>query len=186
MVSTNKLSKGIVLKIDGDLYSVVEYQHHKPGKGGAVVRTKLKNLLKGTTIDKTFRADEKVEDVEIERRNSKFLYQDGDDYVFMDNQTFEQEHVPADVVGDAKDYLMEDMDVDVSIYEGNILLIDLPIFVELKVTHTEPGIKGDTVGTSFKPATLETGVNINVPLFIDIDDIIKVDTRTHKYMERLK
>jgi elongation factor P len=171
--------------MDGDLYVVVSYQHVKPGKGPAFVRTKIKNLKKESTVDKTFRPDEKIEDVFIERRKMQYLYDDGDSSVFMDTETYEQETIPNSSIQEEKQLLKENEEVEVSFFEDRIISVDLPTFVQLKVTHTEPGLKGDTATTTYKPATVETGAVIQVPLFVDEGDIVKVDTRTGEYVERL-
>ncbi len=185
LVSTNDLKKGIVLSVDGELYSVLEYQHHKPGKGKAVVRTKLRNIRKDSVIDKTFQADDKVEDVELSRRKMQYLFNDGDMYTFMDTENFEQMTVSKEFLGGTCDYLMDEMIMEAAFVEEELISIEPPMFVEMKVTFTEPGLKGDSVSSTTKPATLETGLQINVPLFINIDDVLKVDTRSGKYIERV-
>lgn len=169
---------------DGELFSIVEFQHVKPGKGGAFVRTKLKNVKTGAVIDRTFRAGEKVEDVRIEKRKKQFLYSDGDIYHFMDNETYEQIEVRGDNIGDALKYLKENMNVDIAMYESQVIGIELPAHIELKVTETDPGLKGDTATGGTKPATLETGAIVAVPLFIEIGDVIRIDTRTNEYVTR--
>lgn len=185
VITANDLRKGIIFRMDGDLYVVVSYQHVKPGKGPAFVRTKIKNLKKESTVDKTFRPDEKIEDVFIERRKMQYLYDDGDSSVFMDTETYEQETIPNSSIQEEKQLLKENEEVEVSFFEDRIISVDLPTFVQLKVTHTEPGLKGDTATTTYKPATVETGAVIQVPLFVDEGDIVKVDTRTGEYVERL-
>ena len=186
MVSSNDLRKGMILKIDGELYAVLFYQHHKPGKGGAVVRTKLRNIKKDTVVERTFKADEPLEDVNVETRQMQLLYEEGEDYVFMDLENYEQFHVPREIVGDATKYLKNEMICNVYVYEGEIILIEPPMFVELKVVDTDPGVRGDTVSGGSKPATLETGAVVQVPLFVNIGDVIKVDTRDDRYVERVK
>ena len=186
MVSTNDLKKGTVLKIDGELFSVVDFQHVKPGKGGAFVRTRIKNMKKGTTIDRTFRAGEKVEDVRLETRSMQYLYDEGDTLVFMDTESYEQESIPKSAIGDAINFLKEQDIVDIAMYNGEPITIEPPNFVVLKVTYAEPGIKGDTATNVQKPVKLETGAEIKVPLFVNEGDFIKVDTRTGVYVERVK
>jgi elongation factor P len=183
VITTNDLKNGYVLDIDGDLVSVVSFQHVKPGKGGAFVRTKLKNLITGATLDRTFRAGEKVERVITETREMQFLYQDGEDLVLMDNSTYEQINVPAANVENV-DLLAPNTDVQVLFVRGNPLRVDLPTFVELTVTRTDPGVKGDTVSNVTKPAELETGATVDVPLFVNEGDRLKIDTRTREYSAR--
>lgn len=185
MISVNELRKGKVIKVDGDLFSCMEYDHHKPGKGKAYVRTKMKNLSKGSIVDMTFNSDDKVEDVFVERRTAQYLYNDGDSYVFMDTETYEQNPVPASELGDYVNYLIEEMEVEIEVYEGSIINVELPNHVVLEVTYTEPGLKGDTSGTARKPAEVETGLTVNVPLFIENGDRLKIDTRTGEYLERM-
>jgi elongation factor P len=186
VINANDIRKGTILKLDGALYSVLEFSHVKPGKGGAFVKAKLRNIDKGNLLEKSFRATEKVEDVSLEHRNYNFSYIDGDNYVFMDNDTYEQHEVHESIIDEAKNYLVEGMDTDVALYEGAIVEINLPPHVALTVTYTEPGVRGDTATSATKPATLETGVVINVPLFVNQDEKIKVDTRTGEYVERVK
>jgi len=187
MASTSEFRNGLILRIDNDLYSIVEFQHVKPGKGGAFVRTKLKNLKTGQVLDKTYRSGEKVEDVRVENRTMQYLYKQGDEqYVFMNTDTYEQIYIEKEIPGKATDYLIEGMEVDI-LFDGNEPInINLPIFVELKVIKTEPGLKGNTATGGTKPATLETGQIIQVPLFIDQGDKVKVDTRSDEYIERVK
>ena len=184
MVSTNQFRTGMVIKLGGELYSIVEYDFYKPGKGGAIVRTKLKNIRLKTIIDKTFQSGEKVEDVYMEKRKLQYLYRDGDSYCFMDNESFEQSHVSKDVLGDAVYYLKENMEVGIYYCEDKMVDVDLPSSVALKIAHTEPGIRGDTAKGGTKPATLETGKVVQVPLFINADDTINVDTRSGEYLGR--
>ncbi|GAA4902582.1 elongation factor P [Tessaracoccus lubricantis] len=185
MVSTNDLKNGMVLDLDGQLWQVLWFQHHKPGKGNTVVRSKLKHVLTGKIIDKTFNSDTKVDTAKVDRSEMQYLYIDGDDYVFMDNTTFEQVHVSAETVGDAKDYLLENQNAFVATHEGNPLFIELPASVELVVDYTEPGLQGDRSTGGTKPATLETGKQIQVPLFITTGEKIKVDTRDGSYLGRV-
>ena len=184
MATTNDLKNGMVLKIDNQLWQVVEFQHVKPGKGPAFVRTKLKNVLTGKNVDKTFNAGIKVETATVDRRDMQYLYNDGQDYVFMDLDTYEQLPVSADVVGDAANFMLENQTAIVATHDGNVLFIELPASVVLEVTFTEPGLQGDRSNAGTKPATLETGYEIQVPLFIDQGTKIKVDTRTGEYINR--
>ncbi|MBB1484706.1 elongation factor P [Tessaracoccus sp. MC1865] len=185
MVSTNDLKNGMVLDLDGQLWQVQWFQHHKPGKGNTVVRSKLKHVLSGKIVDRTFNADTKVETATVDRSEMQYLYMDGDDYVFMDIATFDQLHVPAETVGDAKDYLLENTNAFVATHEGAPLFIELPTSVELIVTYTEPGLQGDRSTGGTKPATLETGKQIQVPLFITNGEKVKVDTRDGSYLGRV-
>jgi len=185
VATTNDLKNGLVLKLDGgELWAVVEFQHVKPGKGGAFVRTKLKNVLSGKVVDKTFNAGVKVEVANVDKREMQFSYMDGDDYVFMDTETYDMLHVSRTAVGDSANYLLENMLATVAINEGNVLYVDLPAAVELLVAETEPGLQGDRSTGGTKPATLETGAEIKVPLFITTGEKVKVDTRTGDYLGR--
>ncbi|GAA1515854.1 elongation factor P [Sphaerisporangium rubeum] len=185
MATTNDLKTGLVLKLDGgDLWSVVEFQHVKPGKGGAFVRTKLKNVLSGKVVDKTFNAGVKVEVANVDRREMQYSYLDGDDYVFMDTETYDMLNVPRATVGDAANYLLENTLATVAVNEGNVLYVELPAAVELTIANTEPGLQGDRSTGGTKPATLETGAEIKVPLFITTGERVKVDTRTGEYLGR--
>lgn len=184
MVSTNNLKNGMTLNLDGVLWQVVENQHHKPGKGQAVVRTKLKRVEGGKVVERTFRAGEDLEQAIVQRKTLQFLFRDGDDFVVMDAESYEQAHLSPAVIGDAAKWLLEGDEISVQDYEGRIVGIDLPTAVTLEVTHTEPGLAGDTATTTFKPATLETGVEIQVPLFVSIGDKVKVDTRSGEYLSR--
>ena len=186
MADTSDFRNGLIIKFKNDLYSIVEFQHVKPGKGGAFVRSTLKSMTTGKVIDNTFRAGEKVDVVKVERKKFQYLYKDGDLLVCMDNETYEQIHVPASLFGDGVNYLKESEEVEILFNGSEIVSVDTPIFVELKVTETEPGFKGNTATGALKPAKLETGASINVPLFIDVDDLLKVDTRTGEYVERIK
>ena len=185
MASTNDLKNGMVLDLDGQLWQVLWFQHHKPGKGNTVVRSKLKHVLTGKIIDRTFNSDTKVDTATVDRREMQYLYLDGDDYVFMDNTSFEQFHVSAETVGDAKDYMLENQTAIVATHEGTPLFIELPAAVELEVTYTEPGLQGDRSTGGTKPATVETGLQIQVPLFITTGERIKVDTRDGSYQGRV-
>ncbi|MHA6511791.1 elongation factor P [Tessaracoccus sp. Z1128] len=185
MASTNDLKNGMVLDLDGQLWQVLWFQHHKPGKGNTVVRSKLKHVLSGKIIDRTFNSDTKVDTATVDRREMQYLYLDGDAYIFMDNTSFEQFHVPAETVGDAKDYMLENQTAIVATHEGEPLFIELPASVELEVTYTEPGLQGDRSTGGTKPATLETGKEIQVPLFITTGERIKVDTRDGSYQGRV-
>ncbi|HJE52447.1 MAG TPA: elongation factor P [Tessaracoccus flavescens] len=185
MASTNDLKNGMVLDLDVQLWQVLWFQHHKPGKGNTVVRSKLKHVLTGKIIDKTFNSDTKVDTATVDRREMQYLYLDGDDYVFMDNQSYEQLHISNEIVGDAKDYMLENQTAIVATHEGTPLFIELPANVELEVTYTEPGLQGDRSTGGTKPATLETGKEIQVPLFITTGEKIKVDTRDGSYQGRV-
>lgn len=182
--STNDLKTGMTLDLPEGLFQVVEFQHVKPGKGGAFVRTRLRNVRSGGILDKTFRADERVEQAVVDKREMQFLYRDGGDYVFMDNTTFEQITVPPETLGDAAHYIVEGSTVMLQFYRDEIIGTDLPAAVELTVTETEPGLQGDRVSGARKPATLETGLTVQVPLFVNPGDRIKVDTRTGEYLTR--
>ncbi len=185
MATTNDLKNGMVLNLDGQLWTVQWFQHHKPGKGGAVVRTKLKNVTSGKIVDKTFNADVKVDTANVDKRTMTYLYNDGDSYVFMDSTTFDQIHVTPETVGDAKNFLLENQDAIVAMHEGNPLYLELPASVELVVEYTEPGLQGDRSTGGTKPAKLETGHQVSVPLFITTGEKIKVDTRDSSYLGRV-
>ena len=185
MATTNDLKNGMVLSLDGQLWSVVWFQHHKPGKGGAVVRTKLKSVLSGKVVDKTFNADVRVETANVDKRTMSYLYNDGDSYVFMDTSTYDQIHVSPDVVGDAARFLLENTDVVVAVHEGTPLYIELPASVELAVEYTEPGLQGDRSTGGTKPARLETGYQVQVPLLVTTGERVKVDTRSGTYLGRV-
>ena len=184
MATTNDLKNGMVLNLDGQLWSVTEFQHVKPGKGGAFVRTTLKNVLSGKVVDKTFNAGTKVETATVDKRNMTYLYKDGTDFVFMDGDTFEQIYVPAATVGTGADYLLDNTEVIVAVHDGTPLFVELPVTMELVVSHTDPGLQGDRSTGGTKPATLETGAEIQVPLFITTGEKIKVDTRDGRYLGR--
>jgi len=185
VATTNDLKNGIVLKIDGQLWTVVEFQHVKPGKGGAFVRTKLKNVLSGKVVDRTFNAGLKVETANVDKRDYQYLYKDGDDFVFMDTDTFDQLHVSSTTVGDAAHFLLENQSTMVATNEGVPLYVELPPSVVLEVTYTEPGLQGDRSSAGTKPATLETGYEIQVPLFLESNTKVKVDTRDGSYLGRV-
>jgi elongation factor P len=184
-VSTNDLKNGMTLDLPEGLFSVVEFQHVKPGKGGAFVRTKLKNVRTGAVLERTYRADEKLEQAIIDKREMQYLYTEGTDYVFMDNTTFDQMQVPGAALGEAARYVKEGDSVILQLYNGSIVGVDLPAAVELAVTETEPGVQGDRVSGARKPATLETGHQVQVPLFVNTGDRVKVDTRTGEYLTRV-
>ncbi|GAA2890896.1 MULTISPECIES: elongation factor P [Microbacterium] len=185
MASTADIKNGVVIKIDGQLWSVVEFQHVKPGKGGAFVRTKLKNVVTGKSVDKTYNAGTKIEIENVDRRDFTYLYTDGDSFVFMDQEDYDQINVPAATVGDAKNYMLENQQVQIALNNGNPLYIELPASVVLEVTYTEPGLQGDRSSAGTKPATLETGYEIQVPLFLETGTKVKVDTRTGDYLGRV-
>ena len=185
MATTNDLKNGMVLNIDGQLWSVLWFQHHKPGKGGAVVRTKLKSVLSGKVVDKTFNADVKVDVATVDRREMTYLYSDGESYVFMDSTTYDQLPLSPDVVGEASNFLLENQSATVAVHEGTPLYIELPASVELTVEYTEPGLQGDRSSGGTKPARLETGYEIQVPLFITTGEKVKVDTRSGDYLGRV-
>ena len=184
MASTNELKNGMVLDLDRQLWTVVEFQHVKPGKGPAFVRTKLKNVMSGKVIDRTFNAGIKVDTATVDKRDMQYLYADAGDFVFMDTANFDQITVPARVVGDTANYMLENQIANVAIHEGVPLFVELPASVELTVSYTEPGVQGDRSNAGTKPATLETGADIQVPLFITIGEKIRVDTRTGGYLGR--
>jgi elongation factor P len=185
-VSTNDFKNGMTLELDGTLFQIIEFQHVKPGKGGAFVRSKLRNVKTGAVLERTFNAGVKVGLAIVERKDYQYLYPDGDDFVFMDLQTYDQVHVPADLVGDRSDYLLEGAEAQVALHEGVPITVDLPASVVLAITKTDPGVKGDTRTGAMKPATLETGAVVSVPLFVEEGEKIKVDTRSGEYIERVK
>jgi elongation factor P len=184
-ITTNDLKNGITLELDNGLFQVVEFQHVKPGKGGAFVRTKLRNLKSGNMLERTFNAGIRVEQAILERSEMQFLYRDGDDYVFMDNETYDQMTVPPVALGDAADYLIESMIAQIALYQGEIVTVEIAASVELEIAETDPGLQGDRSTGGRKPATLQTGKVVQVPLFINIGDKVKVDTRTGEYMTRV-
>ncbi len=184
MATTNDLKNGMTLNIDGQLWNVVDFQHVKPGKGGAFVRTRLKNIMSGKVVDRTFNAGVKVDVANVNKREMQYLYREGDDFVFMDTQDYDQPHIPRQTVGGAADYLLEEQTATVAFNDGTPLYVELPASVELTVSQTDPGVQGDRSTGGTKPATLETGAQINVPLFITTGEKVKVDTRTGDYMGR--
>lgn len=185
MASTAEIRNGVVLNMDGQLWTVIEFQHVKPGKGGAFVRTKLKNVTSGKTVDRTFNAGAKIETANVDRRDFSYLYADGDGYVFMDTSDYDQLTVPAVVVGDAANFMLENQAVTVALHEGEPLYVELPASVVLEITYTEPGLQGDRSTGGTKPATVETGYQIQVPLFLETGTKVKVDTRTGDYLGRV-
>src|SRR3954469_514092 len=186
MATTNDLKNGMVLNIDGQLWSVVEFQHVKPGKGPAFVRTKLRNVESGKNVDRTFNAGTKVEVANVDKRTMQYLYNDGTSYVFMDTGTYDQLEISPEIVGDAKNFLLENQEAIVATNDGRVLFVELPASVELEITFTEPGLAGDSATGRTKPATLETGHEIQVPLFINQGERVKVDTRDSSYLGRVK
>jgi elongation factor P len=184
-ISTNDFKNGMTLELDNGLFTVVEFQHVKPGKGGAFVRTKIKNARTGAVLDRTFNAGVKVEQAIVEKRDFQFLYKSGDEYIFMDTGSYDQMSVDPVRLGDAANYLIEQATALLTMYQGEIINVEIPASVELTVTETEPGIKGDRVSGAMKPATLETGKALQVPLFINIGDKVRVDTRTGDYITRV-
>ena len=184
MISAGEFRNGVTIEYEGDIYVILEFQHVKPGKGAAFVRTKIKNLVTGSVVEKTFRPTEKMGRAHIDRKEMQYLYNDGELFHFMDNETYEQTAVNAKDVGDSLKYVKENEMVKILSYNGNIFGIEPPLFVELEITETEPGFKGDTATGATKPATVETGAQINVPLFINQGDVVKVDTRTGEYLGR--
>ncbi|EOM75919.1 elongation factor P [Rhodococcus rhodnii] len=185
MASTSDFKNGLVLQIDGQLWSIVEFQHVKPGKGPAFVRTKLKNVMSGKVVDKTFNAGVKVETATVDRRDMTYLYHDGTDYIFMDGDTYDQIPMSEETVGSGAKFLLENTEVQVATHEGTPLFVELPVTVELVVQHTDPGLQGDRSTGGTKPATLETGAEISVPLFINTGDKLKVDSRDGSYLGRV-
>lgn len=186
MISTSELKNGLTIKMDGQLFQVIEFQHVKPGKGGAFVRTKLRSLTSGNVLERTFRSGEKLEDAFIEYKKLQFSYASGDEYHFMEEKTYEQFQLTAEQMGDVPHFLKENMVVTASFYEGRLMSIEPPMFVELAVVEADPGLKGDTAKSGTKSVKLETGYSIQVPLFVDIGDLLKIDTRTGDYVERVK
>lgn len=184
MIDTSQFRKGLKIEIENAPHAIIDFQHVKPGKGGAFVRTKLRNLLSGSVIDRTFNSGEKFEKSDLVQRKMQFLYADGDDYHFMDTETFDQQFLGADVLGDAVKWLKESMEVDALVYEGKVIDIELPTTTDLEVTDCPPAFKGDTAAGSGKPATVETGAVVTVPYFIEVGQVIRIDTRTGKYVTR--
>ncbi|HLV09088.1 MAG TPA: elongation factor P [Halanaerobiales bacterium] len=184
MISTNDFHTGLTVEMDGTVYEIIDFQHSKMGRGGALVKTKLRDVQNGGVMEKTFRGGEKVKRAHVETREKQYLYRDGDSYVFMDKESYEQISLDKEQLGDKINYLKENMILELLMYEGQAIDINLPTFVELKVINTQPGIKGNTVSGGSKPATLETGAVVQVPLFISEGEVIKVDTRSKEYIER--
>jgi elongation factor P len=184
-LDTSSFRNGLKIDIDGTPYVIIYFQHVKPGKGGAFVRTKIKNLLNGKTVDKTFRSGEKVTEAEVEERTMQYLYKDGDDCIFMDTKNYDQVPITDDVIGANAKFLLENAEVDVLFWKGNPVSIELPAFVEIIINQSDPGVKGDTSSGATKPATLETGAVIQVPLFVKEGEKVRVDTRTGEYCERV-
>ncbi|MFD1713608.1 elongation factor P [Amnibacterium flavum] len=185
MASTSDIRNGVVLNIDGQLWNVIEFQHVKPGKGGAFVRTKLKNVVTGKVVDRTYNAGAKIDVENVDRRDYQYLYRDGDAFVFMDTSDYDQVSIPATVVGDAANFLLENQNATVALNNGNPLYVELPASVVLEITYTEPGVQGDRSNAGTKPATVETGYEIQVPLFVGMGTKVKVDTRTGDYLGRV-
>ena len=186
MIDTSDFKNGLNIFVDGEPYSILWFQNHKPGKGGAVMRTKLKHLRKGSIVDKTFKSGEKFDSVDVERRKKQYLYADTESFHFMDQITYDQIAFPKERMGEQAGYLKENIEVNAIYLEGELVTIELPLSVELKVVSSAPGAKGDTVSSASKPATVETGIDVAVPLFIKEGDVIKVDTRTGEYLERVQ
>ena len=185
MISAGDFRNGTTFEMDGKVYKIVEFQHVKPGKGAAFVRTKLKDVMSGNVLERTFNPTEKVQEAQIDRKDMQYLYNDGDMYYFMDNETYEQLPLTKDELGDTLNYLTDNMQVKVISFKGKVFGIEPPLFVELEITYTEPGFKGDTSTGASKPATTQTGYVVNVPLFVEIGDKIRIDTRTGEYRERV-
>lgn len=185
MISAGDFRNGTTFEMDGKVYKIVEFQHVKPGKGAAFVRTKLKDVMSGNVLERTFNPTEKVQEAQIDRKDMQYLYNDGDMYYFMDNETYEQLPLTKEELGDTLNYLTDNMQVKVISFKGKVFGIEPPLFVELEITYTEPGFKGDTSTGASKPATTQTGYVVNVPLFVEIGDRIRIDTRTGEYMERV-
>lgn len=186
MIATNHFKRGLKIELEGEPFFIVEFQHVKPGKGGAFVRTKLKSLITGNVIDRTFRSGDKVKKPDFEEKEMQYLYRDDNGYTFMDLDSYEQVLVSPEDMGDAQGFLQEQVSVTVQLYNGKPLGVELPIFVELKVIKSEPGVKGDTASGATKPAELETGAVIQVPLFVEEGDVVKIDTRDGAYIERIR
>ena len=184
MISSNDFKTGLSIELDGDAFVVVDFQHVKPGKGAAFVRAKLKNLRTGATVERTFNAGEKMPKAHLDRREMQYLYNDGENYICMDMETFDQIPLSEAQMGDGKIYLKENMNISILLFQGNVIGVDLPGQVELEVIATDPGIKGDTASGGNKPATLETGAVVRVPFFINVGDILRINTKTGEYIER--
>jgi elongation factor P len=185
MIDANELRKGTTFILDGELYQVLEYQHYKPGRGNAIIRTKIRNLRTGSTIPRNFLSGERFEEAPVERRTVQYLYEDGEAFYFMDTQTYDQVHMNADMVGDRAGFLKEGMEVTLTVLESEVLDVDLPASVELEVVDSELAVAGDTATGASKTITCETGLQVNVPLFINVGDTIRVDTRTGAYLTRV-
>lgn len=185
MISTNEFRTGVTIEVEGAIYTVVDFQHVKPGKGSAFVRAKLKNIRTGGVVERTFRAGEKLAKAHMERREMQYLYKEGESYVFMDNENYNQISLTVDQVGNGVKFLKDNMNIIMLTHDEELIGLDLPYFVELEVTEADPGLRGDTATGGTKPATLETGLIIQVPLFIEVGDVIRVDTRTQEYLERV-
>lgn len=186
MADTSDFRNGLIIKFRNDLYTLIEFQHVKPGKGGAFVRTTLKNLKTGRVLENTFRSGESIDVVRVERKKYQYLYREADFLVCMDNETYEQINIPRSYFGDGVDYLKESEEIEILFNRDEIVTVEIPIFVNLRVTDTEPGFRGDTATGANKPAKLETGASVNVPLFINVNDVLRIDTRTGEYVERVK
>ena len=184
MIPVTDLRKGVVFELDGDIYRVLEYQHHKPARGHAYIKTRVINLRTGTILEKTFNSGDRVQDLRLDHRTVEYLYSDGDLYYFMDVETYEQIPLPKNTLGNAVNYLTENMRLQLSTHEGEPLGIELPVTVDLEVTHTEPGVRGDTASAATKPATVATGLVVQVPLFVNVGDVIRIDTRDGSYVTR--
>ena len=185
MISTNQFRNGAAIRVDGKRFTILYFQHVKPGKGGAFIRTRLRNLDTGAVIEKTFRAGEKVESVRTESRPMTFLYSDGDLYYFMDSETYEQIAIPSEVLAETINYLVPNAELEVLLADGEVVSVEPPVHMELEVAQTDPGLKGDTATGGSKPATLETGLVVQVPLFVTVGDKVRVDTRTKEYLTRI-
>nr|WP_317282431.1 elongation factor P [uncultured Sellimonas sp.] len=185
MISAGEFRNGLTVEIDGNVYQILEFQHVKPGKGAAFVRTKLKNVMNGGVVEKTFRPTEKFPKAHIERKSMQYLYSDGDLYHFMDGETYDQIALNEDTIGDALKFVKENEEVKICSYQGEVFAVEPPLFAELAVTATEPGVKGDTATGATKPATVETGATVLVPLFVNEGDVLKIDTRTGEYLSRV-
>ena len=184
-LSINEIKNGLTILVDGDIYMIIDFQHVKPGKGAAFVRTKLRNLKNNNVLERTFRGDEKIEEAYIEERKLQYQYSSGDMYHFMDQDNYEEISIAKEAMGDKVKFLKDNLEVNAYYYKDEIIYVNLPNFIEFKIIHTEPGIKGDTAKSGTKPATIDTGATVQVPLFIDTGDFIKVDTRTGAYVERV-
>ncbi|WP_347040257.1 elongation factor P [Glutamicibacter halophytocola] len=185
MADTTDIKNGVVLKIEGQLWTIIDFQHVKPGKGGAFVRTKMRNVMSGKVVDKTYNAGTKIETATVDRRDYQYLYQDGDDYVFMNLEDYDQITVPGETVGETAGYMLENQELTIAMHDGGPLYLELPASVVLEITYTEPGLQGDRSSAGTKPATLETGKEIQVPLFVEQNTKVKVDTRTGDYLGRV-